>query len=169
IREGHQMEVNSLCFSPNGRTFASASLDHRIRLWDMKSDKQLQPHTGHQETPIALGFLRGGSTLASLAKDRTMRWWDWRKGKQERLVSWPDMTVFYPEDSAPRIGLAPGGDMLALGSEQGSIHLVDTTSGVELSLLTDSNAPIVATAFSPDGKSLVSTDGKKVHLWDLPT
>ena len=169
ILEGHHMEVNSLSYSPNGKILASASSDHRIRLWDLETRRELHPQAGHQEAPVALGFLGGGNMLVSLGQDRTMRWWDWNAGKQVRLAPWPDMAVPLPGGPVPRNGFTPGGELLALGSEQGKIHLVDTTTGQEVGLLVDGNDPIIVTAFSPDGKFLVSSDGKKVNLWDLTT
>ena len=68
-----------------------------------------------------------------------------------------------------RIAFGPGGNLLALDSRQGAIHLLDTASGQELGRLVEGNGPTVSTAISPDGKLLVSTDGKSVVVWDIAT
>jgi RNA polymerase sigma factor (sigma-70 family) len=169
VLEGHQMGILGLCFSPDGTNLASAGSDHQIRLWDVEKRKELHPQPGHQLAALALGFVGDGTTLVSLAHDRTIRWWDWKNGKEERLIRWPNMTASYPGGSMPRIGFAPGGNLLALGLENGGIQLLDAASGQEVGLLPDSDGPIIATAFSPDGKLLVSSDGKSVRLWDMAT
>src|SRR5262245_52445848 len=37
--EGHTKYINSLAFSPDGKTLASASVDKSIKLWDIGSGK----------------------------------------------------------------------------------------------------------------------------------
>ena len=39
----HEKEVWSLAFSPDGKSLASAALDHTVKLWDVASDKFAQP------------------------------------------------------------------------------------------------------------------------------
>ena len=58
--------VNSLAFSPNGRTLASGSRDKTIILWDMEKREAIGPPlTGHKGEVNSVAFSPDGKTLAS--------------------------------------------------------------------------------------------------------
>ncbi len=166
---GHHMEVDAICFAPDGKTLASGSSDHSVRLWDVATGKQLQRHPGHQENPIALTFLNKSATLVSLAQDKTMRSWDWRTGQEKRCSLLPEASVAPPGELLPKFGVGPHRDVLAIGLEQGNVQLINLTTGAEVGQFTATSGPVLATTFSPDGKNLVSTDGKRALLWDVAT
>ncbi len=63
----------------------------------------------------------------------------------------------------------PAGETLAVAAE-GTIHLIDTTSGRERRTLTPSRGPVpvMHLASSPDGATLVSIGwDKSIRLWDV--
>lgn len=44
---GHQQPVNHLAFSPDGRRFASASFDKKVKVWDGRTGVFLATLNGH--------------------------------------------------------------------------------------------------------------------------
>jgi hypothetical protein len=69
--------INSIAFSPDGKTLASWSLDTTIRLWDTSTWKAIgEPLRGHNEMFTRLAFSPDGKTLASGSHDNTIRLWD---------------------------------------------------------------------------------------------
>ena len=67
---GHTAWVDSVAFSPDGKTLASGSGDKSVRLWDVASHRQIgSPLTGHTAGVNSVAFSPDG-TLASGSADR---------------------------------------------------------------------------------------------------
>ena len=69
--------VESVAFSPDGKTLASANWDKTVRLWDLANRQPRgEPLTGHNDHVRSVAFSSDGKVLASGSDDETIRLWD---------------------------------------------------------------------------------------------
>ena len=76
---GHSGGVNSVAFSRDGHTLATASLDTTVRLWDVRDLRRPRLWgilTGHASAVFSVAFSPDGHTLATGSADNTARLWE---------------------------------------------------------------------------------------------
>ncbi|HMF15480.1 MAG TPA: hypothetical protein VKE94_24370, partial [Gemmataceae bacterium] len=57
--------VHGLDFSPDGRFLATASEDQTVRVWDVKTGKEVVPSRGHRAAVFSVAFSPDGNRLVS--------------------------------------------------------------------------------------------------------
>lgn|GEM_PF-5976370 len=101
--EGHKDNIQSLAFSPDGETLASASHDRTIQLWNVKTGKQIRKF-GLEEgaEPSWVGFSTDGKTVGGGWSDLrrrgkpTIYLWDVATAQQRNKIE-ADNAVFLPD------------------------------------------------------------------------
>ena len=62
---GHTDWVNSVVFSPDGKTIASGGRDNTIHLWDVDTGQHVRALIGHKSNVNSVVFSPDGKTIAS--------------------------------------------------------------------------------------------------------
>jgi WD40 repeat protein len=175
---GFAGRVESVAFSPDGRTMASGEwqppdLIHgstqeggttTVRRWDLA--------TGQATTLVsrqgcyagqALAFHPGGHTLACCpGMDGTLQLRDLAAGQVITLTGHA-----YGIEAA---AFSPDGRTLATGSCDATIRLWDVATAQTTAIVNPHGGYVVSVAFRPDGRILASTStDRAVRLWDPAT
>ena len=84
--EGHTDWVESVAFSPDGRTIASGSWDTTIRLWEVATGQQIRTLEGHTEQSGASRSVQMVAYSLVAAGIITIRLWEVATGQQIRTL-----------------------------------------------------------------------------------
>ena len=166
---GHTEPVNSVAYSPDGKTLVSGSEDYTVRLWDVRTGQLLHTLEEHAGDVTSVAFSPNGKTLVSGSRDTTTRLWDTDTGQLLRTFRMipKNYIVLSGSYGVNSVAFSPDGKLLATGSDN-AIRLWDVSTGERLA---SSGVDVgFAVAFSSDGVTLASGDGNgSVKLWGART
>ncbi len=161
--EGHRDSVNSVAFSPDGKTLASASTDNTIKLWNLDTGKEITTLSGHSDRVNSVAFSPNGKTLASASTDKMIKLWNLDTGEEITTLSGH-------RDSVNSVAFSPNGKTLASASPDKMIKSWNLDTGEEITTLSGHSNSVNSVVFSPHGKTLASaSDDKMIKLWNLDT
>ena len=146
---GHQGEVRSVEFSPDGKFIASASFDGTIRIWDVNTGLAVKELRGHTDKVLAVAYSPDGKSLASSSTDGTLRKWNIEAGTNETIYDFKD-------DWAIAVAYSPDGSMLASADTLSRVILWDMPDGKPRGALRGHTASVYAVTFTPDSKRIIS-------------
>jgi cytochrome c len=150
VLEGHGAPVVALAVAPDGKSIASASWDHTVRVWPLAgggggggggggAPRVLE---GHLQNVNGVAFLPDGRVV-SAGYDASVRIWSLSAAAESpNIVSLPT-----PLNA---VAVAHDGEILAAGAD-GRVHFLRPT-GEPSGAIEAQPTPIIAVAVSPDGK-----------------
>jgi len=160
---GHTGSVESVVFSPDGRSLVSGSYDTTVRIWDVATGTARRTLEGHSQRVLSVAFSHDGLALASGSLDNTVRVWDVATGAARR-------TLKGHANGIAAVAFSPDGGTIASGSYDGTVRLWDIAAETARATLQGHGKGVLSVAFSPDGQTLASgSHDTMVHLWNVAT
>ena len=155
---GHQQQVYSGRFSPDGQRLATAGADGTIRLWNL-SGQQLAQFIAHPPGVKAVTFSPKAERLVTVGADGSLRLWDLSGKPRAQFKSHPG--------KINSIRFSPDGQRLATAGADGTIRLWNL-SGQQLVQFIAHPTGVNSLSFNPKGQQLITVgaDGM-IRLWSL--
>ncbi len=157
---GHRAVIHGIAFAPDGKTFATASLDHEIKIWDALTNRETKTFVGHKDSVHTVEFSPDGKLLLTASADRTARIWSVESGKEVRQLAGHDGLV--QQATFSRDGLS-----VATASVDGTCRIYESATGDYLFTLRGHRNSVESAAFAPNGK-LIATGSRDrtLRIWD---
>jgi WD40 repeat protein len=169
--EGARYWVESVAVSPDGGRVATGSgqplqpekeeADFSVRLWDLRSGKELQRFLGHKHWVMSVAFSPDGRRILSGSYDNTVRLWEVDGGKL--------LHVFRGHTERVRsVAYAPDGRHALSGSYDKTMRLWDVAAGRQVHCFQGHTHWVMSVALSADSRRALSSGfDQSVRLWDV--
>ena len=159
---GHNSDVRSVGWSPDGRQVWTATQDGMVKMWDAESAQEVYRLFGHPRfnAVMALAWSADGKRVATAGGYETVRVWDAAQRRE----------IFCLEGHAGEIrdvAWSPDGARLASAGVDATARVWDVHTGRQLLTLAGHTETVRSVAWSQDGRRVAtaSTDGT-VRIWD---
>jgi WD40 repeat protein len=173
---GHNLNIEALAISKDGKELASGSDDNTVKIWDLAKGKDMLTIKGHTDTVTGVSFSPDGKQLATTSLDKTLRVWDIAGAKEiasfkiEREVEVKDAkgkvskTKEVGRDFTRAVFTNDGKKVIA-ANRDGVIKIYDVESKKELQEL-KAHEGVLSLALSPDGSKFATGgyDGT-IKIW----
>jgi WD40 repeat protein/serine/threonine protein kinase len=149
--------VTAAALSPDGATVWAAGVDGRLRRWNVANRKLLGPPTPVPAVVRAVAWGPGGKVL-TVCQGGTVQLWNAVAGTYVALAL-PREVVSAAWD--------PGGQYFVTGGTDGSVSFRNADGSASARPGFCQASKVLVLAVSPDGKGILTGDGKNARLWDV--
>jgi WD40 repeat protein len=146
---GHEGDVRSAAFSPDGSRIVTASDDKTARIWDAATAKEIAVLRGHEGSVNSAAFSPDGSRIVTASNDKTARIWDAAAAKEIAVLHGH-------EGSVNSAAFSRDGSRIVTASNDKTARIWDSATGKQIAVLRGHDFGVRSAAFSPDGSRIVT-------------
>jgi WD40 repeat protein len=153
-------QVDSVAFSPDGRTLAVGDESNDVGLWSVVTGRRIAAFA--EGSPAdSVAFSPDGRTLAVGDENGNVGLFNVVTGRR--------IAALAEGNYVASVAFSPDGRTLAVGDDNGEVGLWNVVTGRRIAALAEGNS-VASVAFSPDGRTLAVGDGNgDVGLWNVAT
>lgn len=77
----HEDFITDVAFSSDNQYLASGSINHKVYIWDLNTNKLIKSWAAHSDTVTEVKFTPDNKTLISSGTDGKIKFWNWQTGE----------------------------------------------------------------------------------------
>ncbi len=170
---GHGSRIESLTFSPSGSYFVTGGFDNAVKLWNIHASTETRSFSGAVNHALSVDVSPDGRYVLSVS-GREVILWNMATGMRERVfkghVDVVNTAKFSPDG---KYAMSASGAFKAWKkdiSSDNSLRLWEIATGKEIRKFTGHTDGVLAIAFSPDGRFVLSGGYENTaRMWDVAT
>jgi WD40 repeat protein len=155
---GHAGAVSDLAVDPTGQWLASVGVDGTVRMWEVKSGRQVRLLQDRGDLLLAVAFSPDGSELAAAGYDRSVRRWRVNDGT-------PLPPLVGHQDTVRTLDYSPDGRSLVSGADDHQLILWNLSTAQAAQRLDGHRGAVLSARFMPDGRRIVSSGRDQTLRW----
>lgn len=153
--------VTALAFSPDGKRVLIGTIEGKIQLQDIESNKPIAHFVGHQDTITSMQFSPDGNTVITGSDDDTAILWDAHTGRIMHILKGHIDEVF-------DVKFSPDGSLIVTASCDHTSKLWNAQTGELLRTFEGHTEGILSVAWSPDGKHILTGSiDRTARIWEV--
>ena len=167
---GHQKEILTASFSPNGLLLATGSGDSSVRFWDVSTETAIETGSGHRNWVLVVAWSPCGRFLASGSMDSQVILWtsSTGEGKQEGR-SLLGHTKFITCLAWEPLHLATDACRLASASKDGAIRVWNVIHRNCAQIFANHTDAVTCLKWSGRGILFSGSRDRTIRMWDTNT
>ncbi len=118
---GHNGQVDSVSFSPDGQRVVTGSSDNTVRVWDLENGVELFRFRGHTEGVSSVAYSPGGTLIGSAGADAIKLW--------DAVADQKPLTLRGHTSWISDVAFSPDGTRIASSSDDGTVRVWDAATG----------------------------------------